>query len=147
MTTLELLEQLQIRHQLRNDYQVAKYLGVSTGRIANYRSGRNAFDDLMACRIADELELDRGQVLAWIHAERAEASEQPEVAKAWQRLAKRAAIAGLVAIGVSATPAPSPTAAIATNPCVLCKTRSVRRLLDLALAALAVRFVSPTVPL
>jgi plasmid maintenance system antidote protein VapI len=127
MNTIALLEQLKKTRGLASNYALAKYLDEEQSRISKYMNGRITLGDELALRIADELELERGLVLAWIAAERAERSEQPELAKAWQRFAKRAAIAGLVAVGISGAPSPSPASAADTPPCVLCKVPTRRR--------------------
>ncbi|EGR2797614.1 transcriptional regulator [Vibrio cidicii] len=58
-----LLDRVKAKLELSSDYQLAKFLEVSTGRIGNYRSGRSVLDWNMAFKIADLLEEDDQNVV------------------------------------------------------------------------------------
>lgn len=111
--TQELLDLLKQRHRLNSDYQVAKLLGIPTSQMSNYRSGRRGFDDAMALRVAQLLGVEAGLVMTWLHAERAAKAGQPEVVRALERFARKAAACVLVAVGASGAPSPAPAAAAA----------------------------------
>lgn len=83
-TTIEFLDAMRVRHCLRSDYQLAKFLGVRQQTISNYRNRKSGFDEAMAIKVADALGLDHAHVLACIAAERAKSEA---VKKAWQRAA------------------------------------------------------------
>lgn len=89
-TSIELLDELKARRGFTSDYQLCKMLGTTTSRMGNYRSGRATLDDVMALRVARELQLDAGLVLTWIHAERALRMEQGDVFKVLEQFAKKA---------------------------------------------------------
>ena len=112
--TPQLIDQLKEKHGLRSDYAVAKMLGISTQRLSNYRTGRNRFDDLMAYKVAELLELDPAEVIAQINMERA---KRPEERKAWKEILERlGSAAAVVTLGVSLLfPAPSPAAQSQTS--------------------------------
>lgn len=61
--TNQLLDRVKIKLHLTSDYQLSKFLEVSTGRIGNYRSGRSVLDWDMAFRIADLLGEDDQNVV------------------------------------------------------------------------------------
>lgn len=61
--TNQLLDRVKTKLQLTSDYQLAKFLEVSTGRIGNYRSGRSVLDWDMAFIIADLLGEDDQNVV------------------------------------------------------------------------------------
>lgn len=86
MKSTDLLEQLAKARGLRSDYAIAKYLGLSRSRVSSYRHGVTIGPEL-ALRIADDIGLDRGYVLASIAGERAKGN----VKAAWSELAKKAA--------------------------------------------------------
>ncbi len=106
-TTVELLDLLKLRHRLNSDYQLAKLLAIPTSQMSHYRAGRRAFDDAMALRVAQLLGVEAGLVLTWLHAERAARLGQPEVVRALERFARKAAACVLVAVGASGAPSPA----------------------------------------
>ncbi|EHK9186052.1 transcriptional regulator [Vibrio vulnificus] len=61
--TNALLDRVKAKLELSSDYQLAKLLEVSTGRIGNYRAGRSVLDWNMAFKIADLLEEDDQKVV------------------------------------------------------------------------------------
>lgn len=65
-----LLDTVEARHNLRSDYALAKFLGVTHSAVRNWAAGVTSPDDMVALRIADELELDQAYTLALIHANR-----------------------------------------------------------------------------
>tara|TARA_Y100001951_G_scaffold99206_1_gene100927 strand:- start:1591 stop:1884 length:294 start_codon:yes stop_codon:yes gene_type:complete len=67
-----------------SDYSVAKLLNISGARISNYRRGRYGFDDALAIRAAQILDLSPAEVLANCHAERA---KDDAVRLAWEKVA------------------------------------------------------------
>lgn len=83
--TVEFLDAVKAKHSLTSDYQLSKHLGCTPSAVGNYRHGKSKFDEEMACRIAAELSLEPGYVLACIASERA---KKPEVKKAWAHAAE-----------------------------------------------------------
>ena len=86
-STVELLDAAKRAQGVESDYRLAKLLGVKAGSsvVGTYRSGRNYPDDNIAQRLADLAGLDRGYVVACIHAERAGEGE----GGFWHRIADR----------------------------------------------------------
>lgn len=107
-TSVELLDAVKQKYRMTSDYQLAKRLGESRNRISNYRVGRSTFDETMALKIAHELDLDEGYVLACIAAERA---QHEETRKAWERVARRLATAAAIAVCIVPFGTPSPAEA------------------------------------
>jgi hypothetical protein len=88
-----LLDEIKARNELRTDWALAKHLKVRIQVLMNYRKKRSLPDDVMAIRLADELGLDRGYVLASIAAERANRSNNPNLADTWREMAEKLGIA------------------------------------------------------
>lgn len=86
LTTIDFLEAIKTRHNVTSDYALAKYLGLTRSAISKYRNTKTAFDETMALRVAEALEIDPAYVLACVSFERANCTEAKE---AWQRLAQR----------------------------------------------------------
>lgn len=127
-TTVEFLDAIKARHNIPSDYKLAKFIGVAQQTVSNYRVKGIGFDDELAIRVAELLEIDPGYVLACIHAER---TKRPQVRDAWEKVARGlAASLAAVFIGTSvvpraeATPLPSPTA---NNPTVYIMSKRRRR--------------------
>lgn len=70
-TTQTLLDSIKAKKGIPSDYALASFLGVSKQKISQYRRGDYCLGDDRARFLADELGLDRGEVLLSIHAERA----------------------------------------------------------------------------
>ncbi len=87
-TTGRLLDRMISERGLRSDYALAKHLGISPQRVSRYRRGLDTLGPELAMKVADELGIDRGYVLACMAAERAQGDAER---RAWRRLAERAA--------------------------------------------------------
>ncbi len=83
-TTRSLLDALKIKLNLRSDYALAKYLGVTTVTMSRWREGKN-FGDGNAVRVADLLGLSRAYVVACMHAQSAE--QDTETSGVWRQIA------------------------------------------------------------
>jgi len=105
-TVGELLNAIKARRKLRSDYALAKHLGVRVQVISNYRNRKSLPDEVMAIRIADELGMERGYVLACVAAERAELGERFEVASTWRALAEKMGVAVVAVVAVSLLSSP-----------------------------------------
>ncbi len=111
-TTNSLLDRVAAKHGNCSDYRLAKILQVVHGSISNYRAGRSHVSDEIALRVASELDLAPGYVLACMAAERAQTEE---LRRTWAGVARvmtkarRAAAAvslwlvipGVMALGVA----------------------------------------------
>lgn len=86
MNSVELVERLKARHALRSNYAVAKFLGVYPSTVTSWQKGRSRMDDKLALKVAEALEMDPGEVLASLYAER---TDCPEVRKVWEHVAER----------------------------------------------------------
>lgn len=84
-TTVEFLDAVKSRHGFTSDYQLSKYLDCTRGGISSYRTGRTFLDEDMAYKVATDLDLEPGYVMACIASERA---KSPEVKAAWKHTAE-----------------------------------------------------------
>ncbi len=83
-TTIEFLDAVKTLRGLTSDYQLSKHLECTHSAISNYRMKKNYLDEGIACRIADELDIEPSYVLACVASERA---KRPEVKAAWKHAA------------------------------------------------------------
>ena len=90
-TTIEFLDELKRVHALPSDYAAAKLIGAEPNRISNYRTGTSRFDDDMAVRVAELLQIEPAYVLACVAAER---TKSERARRTWEKLAKKLAGAG-----------------------------------------------------
>lgn len=58
-----LLDRVKAKYSLTSDYQLAKMIGVGTGRMGNWRKGVCSMDWEIAFKVADLLELDDQNVV------------------------------------------------------------------------------------
>lgn len=86
MKTLELLEAVKTRYNLPSDYAAAKLLPVGKAAVSAWRSKSVVMDDDCGLVVAKLLELDPGQVFAWLHAERSKSHQAKQV---WNGIARR----------------------------------------------------------
>ncbi len=115
-TVDELLDGVKSRRSIPSDYKLAAYLGVVPGAVKHWRHGRSLPDARVAARIAAELELDPGVLVAELEAQRAQSEETRAL---WAQIAARlqggavhgALLAILVALGFFTTP-PNAVAAV-----------------------------------
>ncbi|WAL84970.1 helix-turn-helix domain-containing protein [Pandoraea sp. XJJ-1] len=70
-TTVDFLDAVKIRRDLPSDYALAKLLCIRPSAISNYRAGRSHFDEEIAVRVAEILEIDPMEVIASANYERA----------------------------------------------------------------------------
>lgn len=84
---------------LTSDYQVAKLLGVTVGRVSSYRTGRTEFDEDMAARVGAALGEHPAHVLATVRAGIARTDKARAV---WEEIARHFghAAALFLAVGV-----------------------------------------------
>lgn len=81
MNTLEYMAALKKRLNIESDYALSKALGVSKQAVSRYAKGHGQFDDEVAIRVADLLDMHKGLVLLDMHRERA---KTPQERKVWQ---------------------------------------------------------------
>jgi transcriptional regulator with XRE-family HTH domain len=89
--TADLLDRMKKARHWPSDYALAKHFGWKVQTVSNWRTGRTLPDEVMAARLAGEMGLPNGYVLAMIAAERAERQKNPEAASAWRELAEKMA--------------------------------------------------------
>lgn len=70
-TTVEYLNAVKARRDLPSDYAAAKLLGVTRAAVSRYRLGQGYFEDIVALRVAEILEIDPMEVIAAVNLERA----------------------------------------------------------------------------
>lgn len=113
-TTVEFLDAIKDRHDLPSDYALAKILDVHRQAISRYRHG-GTFDEEMAIKVGNLLDIPGGYVNACVMAER---TKRPEVREMWQSVARviySIAAAGIIGSGALLAPSPSPASELAGN--------------------------------
>ena len=93
--TVELIERFKEKKGFDTDYKAAKALGIRQSTITNYRKNNRSMEDELGMKIAKELGIDEGEVLAMLAADRA---TKPVIKKAWEEVAKKlmSSAAGIV---------------------------------------------------
>ncbi|KWE44593.1 hypothetical protein WL76_30890 [Burkholderia ubonensis] len=69
-TTVQLLDDVKVKMDLPSDYAAAKALGVTRSAVSQWRNGKATFDDDTCLLVAEILDLDPFDVLAYINIER-----------------------------------------------------------------------------
>ena len=128
MKTIDYCRALKKKLAITSDYQLAKQLGLQRQTVSHYVNGHRAFDQPIALRVAEILEISPEKVIADMELERA---SSPELQEVWKRIAKKVAFVGGAAIGTALLFNLQPGgadsgqlalfAAVLPNPCVLCK--------------------------
>src|SRR5262245_59542613 len=95
MDSVQFLDAVRERHGLPSDRKLAEFLGVDQPRVVAYRKGRRKLDPDACLAVAKALELPAEHVFAAIQAERAKRTEHRRV---WERLAKLAKNAHVLAV-------------------------------------------------
>jgi len=113
MNSNELLDAVKIAAGAATDNALARQvLKVDPTTLRAMRE--RGLSDKRAVQIATILEIDPAQVLAWVHAERA---QDPAVRKIWEKLAK-SLVASLIVIALWAISAPQPAVASIVVPVI-----------------------------
>lgn len=81
MNTLEYMAAVKARLGIESDYALSKALGVSKQCVSRYAKGHGQFDDEVAARVAEILDMHPGIVVLDMHRERA---KTPQERKIWQ---------------------------------------------------------------
>ncbi|WP_186193353.1 helix-turn-helix domain-containing protein [Burkholderia gladioli] len=69
--TVDYLDALRVELNLPSDYAAAKALGVTPSTVSKYRLGRSVFDEKVAIRVAELLQIEPIEVIAACKAESA----------------------------------------------------------------------------
>jgi len=107
MNAIELIDAAQAAQGLPSDYALAARLGTTRAALSSYRTGRSKPDDTTAAKLAEMAGLDPGQVIAWMHADRA---KDPAARAMWESIAERlkagaaTAACAILAAGISGSP-------------------------------------------
>jgi len=98
---------------IESDYRLGKILGIGDSAIPNWKAGRAWPSQAHILRLAEMAEMDAGQVLAAIQAQKA---KTPEEREAWKRIAERLSrVAACIVAGVTLTVAGLPENSNADN--------------------------------
>ena len=84
-TAANFLDDLRAKYDLASDYQVAGMLGLKRQQVSAYRTGKHTFDDNIATRVAELLDVPAAYVMACMAAQRA---KSPALRKTWEKAAK-----------------------------------------------------------
>lgn len=80
MNTVQYIDAVKKKLGIESDYAVAKALGISKQAVCRYTQGKGAFDDEIAIRVAEMLDIAPAKVLLDCHMER---SKNPQVQAVW----------------------------------------------------------------
>lgn len=94
-TTNDFLDGIMQKHGLTTDYQLHKLLGVTKQTIYRYRANRGSFDEDVAIRAANLLEIDPMYVLACVAGERTRHESAREL---WLKFAEKMKPAAVLAV-------------------------------------------------
>lgn len=94
-TTADFLDALRAKLNLPSDGRLADHLGLHRQYMSEYRTQKTTFNDEMAMKIADILEIDPVYVVACMHAQRAKRAEEKTL---WERIASMTVAASVVAV-------------------------------------------------
>ncbi len=111
MKTKDYIELIKQEKNLPSNYAVARHFGLSPSTLTNYSKGNTCFSDEIALKVASELGLNAGIVLADMHAER---EKNPDLQGAWAQVARslqQATAAAFVCVMLSI---PTPSAEAST---------------------------------
>lgn len=98
-TTIDFLTAVKAAHGLTSDYQLSKFLSVTSQCISLSMSGRTYLGDETAIKVAEALKIDPATVIASVHYERAKKAEEKAV---WKGILERlGGIAAALFIGVA----------------------------------------------
>ncbi|MET0498117.1 MAG: DUF3693 domain-containing protein [Steroidobacteraceae bacterium] len=93
------LDRLMQKYGIKSDYGLAKKIGVTPGSVSNWRKEKTQMADAPAMEVAKLLEIDAGELLAELQAERA---DSPATRAAWEQIAGRLRqTAATIALGIA----------------------------------------------
>lgn len=95
-TTADFLDDLRARHGLASDNKLALHMGWQRAQLGRYRAKRETFSDATALKVAEQLGIDAGYVMACMQGQRA---RTPETRSAWERIAAK--VAAVLVLGLS----------------------------------------------
>lgn len=106
MKTTDYVDELRVKLDARSDFALSKLLGIAHNQIGRYRKG-GTFDNTMALRVAELLDVSPLTVIADMELERAKDAKARDT---WATfLSKAASIACAATIGIGAGTAPAPS--------------------------------------
>ena len=83
MKSIEYLDAVKSRKNITSDYALAKELGVTKQAVSRYYKTGGGFDDEVARRVAEILDMHPGLVMLDMHRQRA---TTPETQALWQKI-------------------------------------------------------------
>lgn len=101
-TTAQWFDAVKAAQGWDSDYELCRALGIDSGTMSNYRSGKRAMDAYMAMRLAELLNADPLKMIASAEAERA---KTPERKRFWQRIAACVVIGAGLNVALPSPPA------------------------------------------
>lgn len=82
--TKQYLDAVKQKEKIDSDYGLAKFLGIKTQAVSNYRHGRSVPDDYVATKIAEALNLNPMEIITAVNAERAKRVKDAEKIRFWK---------------------------------------------------------------
>ena len=113
MKSAKFLDQLKETKNLKNDVALCKLLGWSSGRMSQYRSGKNIMDNEACLAVAMQLGIDPVRIIMAADIDRAERAGQHSL---WEVFTSRTSIAAsvlaVVCVNLFLTPTPAKAAPV-----------------------------------
>ncbi|MFM0206931.1 DUF3693 domain-containing protein [Paraburkholderia sediminicola] len=121
-TTIQYLDAVKKKLDLPSDYAAAKALGVTRAAVSRYRNSLGTFDEAVAMRAAEILNVDPLEVIS---ACKAESAHDERIRKVWVNIwGKATGAATTVAVtvfiaGLAAAPSPARSAPVSAESATL----------------------------
>jgi len=143
----DFLDQLKRVKKIPTDYALADHFGIQQATISSWRKGRTLPDEVWCVRLAKEIGLEPGYVLACVAAERSERAKRPEVAETWRHMAEKMGVLSIAIAIYFALPlldyTQTSSAVAATEHCILCQIAQLALWLALELLFIVWVFDNP----
>lgn len=100
MKSVKFLDELAGQNNLKNDNQIAVFMGWQSGTVTNYRKGRRVMDNEACLAVALKLGIDPIRIIMAADIDRAERAGQHSL---WEVFTQRTSIAASVLVAASVT--------------------------------------------
>ncbi|RZI42479.1 hypothetical protein EGT07_14855 [Herbaspirillum sp. HC18] len=98
MKSVKFLDELADQNNLKNDNQIATFMGWQSGTVTNYRKGRRVMDNEACLAVALKLGIDPIRIIMAADIDRAERAGQRSL---WEVFSQRMAAPAAVILGIA----------------------------------------------
>lgn len=99
-STIEYMEKAKENLNIKSDYAMAKWLGITVQAMSKYKNGERTIDDYAAAKIANALGIPAIEVIAVANAEREKDEKRRDF---WKDMLSRSMAAGVMIFAVIST--------------------------------------------